>query len=232
MTLVEVLVAMSLSVLLVAGVGSFAVVGIRTMDAAQARGDNISAGQVGMAAATKVIRTAVLPDQLADAGDAGCPTCVDSAIITANGTQVTFYANLNNGGSGPSLVTLETIANPAKAGTSMLRQTTVPPITAADGSYSFCTVGATGCTFTRRILTRGLPALSTSPVVFTYFGLDGVPLPGGNLSATNLVNVASIDVALTVQLRSGQTRTPSQALIQRVALPNAAVTTPSDKETP
>ncbi|MEQ6901006.1 prepilin-type N-terminal cleavage/methylation domain-containing protein [Nocardioides sp. YIM 152588] len=228
MTLIELMVAMALSMLLVGGVGSFAVVGIRTFDAAEARTDNITTGQVGMAASTKVIRTAVLPDQL---NDAGCTNCADSAIVEANSSQMSFYANLNNTGGGPSLVTLETMADPAKAGTSMLRQTTVPPIIASDGSYSFCNITASGCTFTRRVLARGLPDLTVGPVVFRYYDFDGDALPTGTISGDNLIKVASIDVTLTIQLRPGQTRHPSQTLIQRVTLPNADVNVLNDSDT-
>lgn len=228
MTLIEVLVATSLSVLLLIALGSFAVVGIRTMDAAEARTDNITTGQTGMAAATKVIRTAVMPDQL---NETGCPTCADSAIVQATSTQVSFYANLNNTGGGPSLVTLETIADPSKPGTTMLRQTSVPPTMGSDGSYSFCNINLAGCSFTRRILLRGLPALSASPTVFRYYGFDGLALPTGTLANGDLIKVASIDVTLTVQLRPAQSRTPSQTLIQRVALPNADVSVLNNKDT-
>lgn len=228
MTLVEVLVATALSTVLVIALGSFAVVVLRTMDAAEARTDNINAGQSGMAAVTKVIRTAVRPDQL---NDNGCTGCEETAIVTASGTQVRFYANLDNTGGGPSLVTLEAVADPDHAGTSLLRQTVVPPRTATDGSYSFCTVGTSGCDYTRRVVVRGLPRLTdTPPVVFSYFGFDGVALGSGSLPADDLIRVASVDVTLTVQLRPGQQRTPSQTLIQRVSLPNADASVLNDQE--
>ncbi|WP_141015618.1 PulJ/GspJ family protein [Nocardioides sambongensis] len=227
MTLVEVLVAISLSTLLVIALGSFAVVTLRTMDSAEARMDNINTGQTGMAAVTKVLRTAVRPDQL---NDNGCTACEDTAIVTASGTQVRFYANMNNTGGGPSLVSLETIADPNHAGTSLLRQTIVPPTIASNGSYSFCSVGANGCSYVRRIVARGLPRLTTNPTIFGYYGFDGVALRTGTLPADDLIKVASIDVTLTVQLRPGQTRTPAQTLVQRVSLPNADASVLNEQE--
>ena len=85
----------------------------------------------------------------------------DSAIVQATSSQMSFYANLNNTGNGPSLVTLQTVSDPNKAGTTMLQQTLVPPTVLADGSYSFCDIRVAGCTFITRILTRGLPATPT-----------------------------------------------------------------------
>ncbi|TIC88435.1 hypothetical protein E8D34_05810 [Nocardioides sp. GY 10113] len=225
--LIEVMVAMTLGSLLVSMLAAFAVVGLRTMHAADTRLDNITTGQIGMAAATKVIRTAVLPDQL---NDAGCSNCADSAIVAASSTQMSFYANINNTSGGPSLVTIETLADATRPGSSLLRQTTIPPTIASDGSYSFCAITSPTCRFSRRVLARGLPRLSTSPVVLRYYDFEGLPLGTGTLPGGDLVKVASIDVNLTIQLLPDQSRTPSQTLIQRVNLPNADISVLNSEE--
>ena len=225
MTLVELLVAISLSMLLLVVVLSFTVVATRASDASKARNDNLVSAQAGMAAATKVIRTAVLPEQL---DDRACTGCADSAIVQAGGQQMSFYANLDNNGNGPSLITLQAVADPRAPGTTMLRQTLVPPTVLSDGSYSFCDITASGCTFRTRVLVRGLPL---NPTIFSYYDFGGALIGSGTLTSTQLIQVASIDVAMTVQRRPGQTRTPSENVVQRVNLPNADVNVLNDATT-
>lgn len=215
MTLVELLVAMGLAMLLMVVVLTFTVVAIRSSDASEARNDNINAGQVGMAAASKVIRTAVLPTQL---DEVACSDCSGTAILQASKTQMSFYANLDNNGGGPSLITLKAIADPDLPGTTMLQQTLVPPTMLSDGSYTFCNSSSASCNHSTRVLVRGLPR---TPTVFAYYDLEGDAVTNNPLTATDLIKVSSIDVMLTVQLRPGQTRTPATTLVQRVSLPNA-----------
>lgn len=217
MTLVELMVAIGLAMMLMVVVLTFTIAAIRASDATEARNDNVTAAQVGMAGATKVIRTAVLPEQL---DDAGCTGCGDSAIVTANGSQMSFYANLDNDGNGPSLVTLQAVADPDAPGTTMLRQRLIPPTPLSDGSYTFCDISSPTCTFRTWVLVRGLPA---DPAIFTYYDFDGAALDAGALTSVELIQVSSIDVALQVQLRPGQSRTPAENIVQRVSLPNADV---------
>lgn len=225
MTLVELLVAMGLSTVLLVVVLSFTVVALRASDAAEARNDNLVSAQAGMAGTTKVIRTAVLPEQL---DDHACVGCADSAIVQAGGAQMSFYANLDNTGSGPSLVTLQAVADPAEPGTTMLRQTLVPPTVLSDGSYTFCNVTAPTCRFRTRVLVRGLPQ---APTIFSYYDFGGALIGSGTLTSAQLIQVASIDVALQVQRRTGQSRTPAENVVQRVTLPNADVNVLNDATT-
>lgn len=218
MTLVELMVTIGLATMLLGVVLSFTVVAIRTSDALEVRNDNLTAGQVGMAAASKVIRTAVLPDQLDDRACTGCDA--DSAIVQASRTQMSFYANLDNNGNGPSLVTLRVIDDPDRENSTMLRQTLVPPTVLSDGSYTFCDTATPSCNFYERVLVRGLPE---APAVFSYYDFDGAFINATTLTRTDLMRVASIDVELTVQLRPGQERVPAENLIQRITLPNADV---------
>ncbi|MBZ5740021.1 PulJ/GspJ family protein [Nocardioides mangrovi] len=224
MTLVELLVAIGLTSLLMIVVCGATVVALRASDAAEARNDNLSVAQVGMAAATKVIRTAVLPDQL---DDRVCTGCADSAIVQATGSQLSFYANLDNAGNGPSLVTLQALADPDRSGTWMLRQTLVPPTVLSDGSYTFCDVTSATCRFRTRVLCRGLPRNAS---VFRYYDFDGRVIASTTLTTTDLIRVSTIDVSLTVQMRPGQTRTPAESILQRVNLPNADVNVLTDDD--
>lgn len=224
MTLVELLVAIGLAMMLMAVVLTFTITAIRASDATEARNDNLTAAQVGMAGASKVIRTAVLPDQLTEHA---CTGCGGSAIVIADGAQMSFYANLDNDGNGPSLVTLQAVADPGAPGTTMLRQRLIPPTPLSDGSYTFCDISSPGCEFRTWVLVRGLPG---GPEIFTYYDFDGQPLDEGALTDTELKQVASIDVALEVQLRPGQTRTPPEHITQRVSLPNADVNPAGEEE--
>jgi len=224
MTLVELMVAMGLAVMLMFVVLGFTIAAMRASDATEARNDNLTAAQVGMAASTKVIRTAVLPDQL---DDHACTGCADSAIVAASGSQMSFYANLDNNGNGPSLVTIQAVADPDHPGTTMLRQRLIPPTALSDGSYTFCDITKPTCTYRTRILMRGMPV---SPTIFTYYDFEGAALDDGTLASSELIQVASIDVTLDVQLRSGQTRTPGENIVQRVSLPNANVNVLTDNQ--
>jgi type II secretory pathway pseudopilin PulG len=223
MTLVEMMVAIGLAMMLMLVVLTFTIAAIRASDATEARNDNLTAAQVGMAGATKVIRTAVLPNQLSDHA---CSDCESTAIVIANGSQMSFYANLDNDGNGPSLVTLQAVPDPETPGTTMLRQRLIPPTPLSDGAYTFCDISSPTCTFRTWVLVRGLPA---DPTIFSYYDFDGAALDGGALSDTELKQVASIDVSLQVQLRAGQTRTPPENIVQRVSLPNADVNVGDDE---
>ena len=99
-TLVEVMVAISILSLLMVMLTTTIVHGMQLSRSMGVRSDHINQGQLGMNAATKTLRTAVLPAQLVDT----CVDCEGTALIEATPTTVTFYANLNNTGQGPSLM--------------------------------------------------------------------------------------------------------------------------------
>lgn len=217
-TIVEMVVAIGLFVMLVAMVGTTAVLGMRTTDGLGVRLDNANQSQQGMVAASKVLRTAVLPDQL---DDQTCTGCADTAIVQATTTRVTFYANLNNTGQGPSLVTLQVVQDPARPGEGLLQEVSQPPIALADNRYTFCAVGSPGCVVVTRTLARGLPWPATA--VFGYYDFGGAPIAGPSLSAADLPRVSSLDVLLTSQTRPSPGAFPASTLVQRVRLPNADI---------
>lgn len=217
-TIAEMVMAMGLFVLLVGIVGSTAVLALRTTDGLGVRLDNANQSQQGIAAVSKVLRTAVLPDQL---DDLTCTGCADTAIVQANTTRVTFYANLNNTGQGPSLVTLQVAQDPDRPGAALLQEVLQPPIALADNRYTYCAIGSAGCQVVTRVLARGLAWPATA--VFSYYDFSGSAIAGPTLASADLPRVSSLDVLLTSQTRPSPGAFPATTLVQRVRLPNADI---------
>lgn len=218
MSIVEVLVASAIFMVLTTMIASLAILGLRTGTGMQIRLDNSTQGDVGMAASGKVLRTAVLPDQL-DAQS--CDGCTDTAIVQATSTRVTFYANLDNTGLGPSLTTLEVLQDPQASGTAILRQTTIPPTPTTEGHYRFCNPATEpACVVRVRTLARGL--VWPTPAVFTYYDFDGLRIAGTALPSADLPRVSSADIVITVQSKPGAGY-PTATMVQRVRLPNADI---------
>jgi type II secretory pathway pseudopilin PulG len=217
-TIVEMVVAIGLFVMLISVVGATAVLALRTTDGIGARLDNANQSQQGIAAVSKVLRTAVLPAQL---DDQTCTGCTNTAIIQATTTRVTFYANLDNTGQGPSLVTLQVVQDPAHPGAAMLQELSQPPIALADDHYTFCTAGQPGCTVATRVLARGLSWPATA--VFAYYDFGGAAIAGPSLGSADLPRVSSLDVVITSQVRPSPAAFPASTLVQRVRLPNADI---------
>jgi type II secretory pathway pseudopilin PulG len=218
-SLAEVLVAMGIFLVLTTILATTAIIGFRTSTGLGVRLDNSTQGQLGIAAVSKVLRTAVLPDQLEDQV---CTGCAETAIIAATSTRVSFYANLNNTGQGPSLVTLRVLQDPdASDGSAILQQSTQPPIPGTDGRYSFCTAGTSGCRVDTRVVARGL--LWPAGTVFGYYDFSGVAISGPTLASADLPRVSSVDVSISVQTEPGQAAYPASTAVQRVRLPNADI---------
>jgi hypothetical protein len=217
-TIAEMVVAMGLFVMLASVVTATAILGLRTTDGLGVRLDNATQTQQGIAAVSKVLRTAVLPDQL---DDQTCTNCADTAIVQASSTRVTFYANLNNTGQGPSLVTFQVVQDPDRSGTGMLQELSQPPIALADNRYTFCTAGSAGCVVNTRVLARGL-AWPATPM-FGYYDFGGTAITGTSLGSADLPRVSSIDVMVTSQTRPSPGAYPASTLVQRVRLPNADI---------
>ncbi len=222
MSLAEVMTAMGIFVLVITILGSTAIAAIKATGTVATRQDNASQAESGSASAGKVLRTAVLPQQLEDTVCSGCDA--DPAIVAASATQISFYANLGRTTVGPSLVTLEVKQDPNRAGTAMLEQRLIDPTPLSDGRYSFCTAGATGCTVVKRPLATGL--VWPTPNVFAYYDTSGAALAlssGGSLALADRAKISSIDVVIKVQTRPGQTRWAPFTAVQRVRLPNVEI---------
>lgn len=219
MSMVEVMVAISLLALLGTALTAVAVLGMRVSAGLQNHLNNSTAGSIATDASTKVLRTAVLPEQLVEQS---CSGCTDTAIIQATRTQVSFYANLNNRGDGPSLITLQVVRDPNTAQASgQLVQTLQPPTVLGPGQYTFCNPALAGCKTYKRVLSRGLdwPAQN----IFAYYNNDGDLLTSSALTASDLGSVTSIEVLFKVQGVKGRSDYPGSVSATRVRLPNADI---------
>ena len=219
-SLPEILVAMGLFSLLTLLLCTTSILGMRVANGMQNRLDNATQGQSSIDAVSKVLRTAILPDQLTDVS---CVSCADTAILQATRTQVSFYANLNNNGIGPSLVTLQIVRDTFASQTSgALVQTMQPPTGLGAGKYTFCnpTTDPT-CVVQTRVLARGLAWPATD--IFGYYDFNGAPITTSTLSDSDLASVASVEVAVTVQTVRGQSQYPSSTVVKRVRLPNSDI---------
>ena len=189
MTLPELLVAMGLFSLLTLLICTTSILGYRIATNLENRTDNATQNQVAVDAISKVLRTAILPDQMADSS---CVSCADTAIIQATGTQVSFYANLGDP-IGPDYVILQVVQDPNATQTSgMLRQILVPPIIAGTGQYKFCDPTTAGCNHQTRTLARGLTWPATQ--LFAYYNFDGNQITSSAFSTADLASVASVEV--------------------------------------
>ncbi|GAA5142668.1 hypothetical protein GCM10023340_06510 [Nocardioides marinquilinus] len=219
MGLAEVMVAMVLAGLVGTMVMTIAILTLKTTSGVQERLDNTTDGELAIAAAGKVLRTAVLPEQLEDKS---CIGCDDTAIVTATSTQVTFYANIGDTTVGPSRVTLEVAEDPKHRGTAVLWQRTRQPIKSGD-SYTFCLT----CPAQNRVLARGL--LWPSPGVFSFYDYEGSLMPGATVTAANLPRISSVDLVVTVQHKPGNRDYPPRTAVTRVRLPNVEINVLTDQ---
>lgn len=212
-SLAETLVVTTLLGLVGTLVATTVVLCLRLVDGTGDRLDNLNAGEVAMRAVSKVLRTAVLPEQL-DEGQ--CTNCAATAVTTATGTRVTFYANLA-GGVGPDRVTLEVVPDDDRDVGAVLVTTTQRPQVGADGTYSFCDPAVDGCEVQRREVARGL---TWPQQVFTYYDFLGEAIPGPTVSGVGLSAIASVDVSVSTGAGS---RYAAGHVVQRVRLPNAEI---------
>jgi phage tail protein X len=217
MSLAELVVTIGLMALIGTMVASVSIVVMRTYTGVQSRIENSSQAELGIAAAGKVLRTAILPEQLEDTV---CVGCGGTAIIQAGPNTVTFYANVGDTTIGPSKVTLVAAADPQRPGTWRLLQQTEAPRSTGAGTYTFCdrTKPAT-CTIRDHVLSRGL--LSSAPGVFTYYDYEGNVMASSSV-AGNLSRVSSVDIVLSVKADPGED-VPSRTTVSRVRLPNVEI---------
>ncbi len=155
---------------------------------------NINEGRVLMASATRDLRTAT---RLAP----GTP-----AFVTADKNQATFYANLDNPGSGPKLVNIYVDAQ-----TRLVEEVTSP--TGSAPSYTYLPANKIV-----RFVGRYIANPATTPI-FTYLDVNGNPLPATPLSASDRLAVHGVKIDLAIR----QTTTFSVAattLVNQVRLPN------------
>ncbi len=222
-SLAELVVTLGVMTILLLIVGTTAVLSTRSAGQMAVRLDNATQAELGLAASSKTLRTAVLPEQL---DDTVCTNCTTAALVKATGTEVTFYANLGRTALGPSLVTLRVVADPSAPGTGKLERRLQDPIGLSDGRYNFCNATSPGCAVDTHVLARALTW--PSPGVFAYYDLDGLKIPRTSLTAADLARVSSVDLMMTVQTRPHQNRYRSVTAVERVRLPNVAINVVED----
>lgn len=231
-TLAELLVVITLFGIIGAIVSSVVISTQRQSTAIRMRIGDVQQARIGMDAMSRTLRTAVQPAQL----QVGCTTCTgtiatSTAVRSASVTSVQVFAN-TGATTGPVLTTF-TVAYDSTTQTGQLTQTIQPPDTgsAPNFAYTACTIGATGCTITRRTLIRGITWPLTT-AAFTYRTNAATALAIGStgvLTPSQLIAVDSIEISLPVR-EPNRLNTAPVTITSRVALSNAAtgvLTSPS-----
>jgi Flp pilus assembly pilin Flp len=181
---------------------------------------------IAMQRISRNLRTAVLQSQLS-----GCVTsaCVDSAFLKGTPTTISFYADVDNPKNtvGPSRVTYD-VTNGVLTETVQKPDSPVPDAT----GYHYCTTGA-GCVIRTTVLATGV--LTTNPP-FAYYNANSTTTQlvmgtGGQLDASQLKSVDSVDVQVQVQ-QPGGANVGAATMILRVALPNHDNLPTADGSTP
>jgi prepilin-type N-terminal cleavage/methylation domain-containing protein len=217
-TLTELLVTIFILGIVLAGVQTTLIFTQRTVGEQSVRVDQTQQTSEAMNAVTKTLRTAVLPSQL----NGTCASCDLAAFIQGTPTSVSFYANINNDGNtvGPSRVSYSVDSK------NELVESIQPPNPHAttDFNYQYCTPGTAGCVVKTRVLARNLVP---GAAIFTYYDPNGVSLGAGTLTASDLANVDTMDVVISVR-DSTASRVPPTTFMARVSMPNHdSVTTAS-----
>jgi prepilin-type N-terminal cleavage/methylation domain-containing protein len=218
LTLPELLIAMSLTGVLLAALASLFIGATKTTHGTQNRLEEVNDGRVAISIMGRAMRTAILPNQLFDVSSTDT-----SAFISATPTSLRFYANIDNPANsvGPTKVTYGVAAG-------VLTQITQTPnpFVPANPVYVYCAPGA-GCPTKTKILARGV--LTSSPI-FRYYDSLGNELIGSPLNDDQLDAVDSVDISVTVSKPGSGGNGTTFAL--RIAMPNHdAVQRLEDEET-
>jgi prepilin-type N-terminal cleavage/methylation domain-containing protein len=206
LTLPELLVAMSLTGVLLAALASLFLGATKTTHGTQNRLEEINDGRVAISIMGRAMRTAILPNQLFDS-----TSTETSAFISATPTSLRFYANIDNPANtvGPTKVAYQV------AGGVLTQVTQTPNVFDADNPvYVYCVPGP-GCPTKTKVLSRDV---LTSSAIFRYYDSLGNELVGSPLTDDQLDAVDSVDISVTVS-KSGSGGGGSTFAL-RVAMPN------------
>lgn len=227
MSVTELLITMVIFGIIVAATATMSIGFMRANAQTISRQDQIDEARAAVEAITRSMRTAVMPNQLADACT---PACDQDAFITGQDFAVVFYANIDNPGNsvGPSRVTYSVATTGANKGT-LVQVVQVPdPQVGTATNYVYCDTTAPSATAqckaraTTRTLARGVQVVTGKPV-FAYFDASGtalVPPAGGSLPLTDLSRVLSVDLVVSVQAQNASRARPT-TYIGHITLPNA-----------
>jgi prepilin-type N-terminal cleavage/methylation domain-containing protein len=185
MTLVETLVAISITSILLAGVATVFSGTLRGVNAVNVTTATTGTARIAMEAMTRTIRVAILPATPTNQSPA-----VLSALSSATTNGLAFYALINRTGSDTNIPT-PTFVQYSWDGT-CINEAQIPQRTKPDGTYAWDTGGSTKC----------LARTSIAPV-FSYYtnGTSITPLtvPPLGLSASSLQTVKSIGLTVTIR---------------------------------
>jgi type II secretory pathway pseudopilin PulG len=220
-TLPEMLVVMSLFLLIGGLVATTTVFAQRQTGITETRQRNGDGARIAMEAMSKTLRTAIQPAQL----QYGCLNCTgsaagSSAVTSASTTSVRFFANLDNAGAGPTIVTFATTLD-TTTNTGTLTQTLQAPNAGSAPNFTYCTPGPT-CPVTTRTLVRGV-AWPVSPAMFTFFDSSGATIAtaaDGTVPAASLADIDALDITITVDAKRGYASAPT-TVTNRVQMPNS-----------
>jgi Tfp pilus assembly protein FimT len=211
LSLAEMIVTLGLTTLVAGFTFALLMQGVRSTGSSAVRQDNAGQARVAIEAVSRNLRTAVSPIQFQGLTcTSGCTAT--TAVTAADGSSLTFYANINGVEAAPSRITY------ALTGSSLVETVQAPVVSATN--YSFCAPGGS-CAVRTRTLARGVVTPTAAEPLFTYYG-DGAPPPplGTPPTAAELVHIDAVEILLKVR-SSAKWGTPATTVAMRVALPNA-----------
>ena len=201
-TLFEVIIVMALLTMVLGVVYEGIDAATNAISGSGARLQNLDEARVLMAVTTKDMRTATR----LQAGT--------SPFVLANKREVIFYANLDNDGSGstvvangPRLVRIYVDTN-----SELIEQVTKPDASSVPPAYTYN--GAA----TNRFVGRYIANPASSPI-FRYFDSNGSELTAAPLSAADRLAVDSVQVMLSIR-KSTSLKVANTTLLNTVRLPN------------
>lgn len=211
LTLVELLVAMSLSLLVLTIAGSFLVSAQKAAVTATSTSANTRAASAAMNEMSRMLRAAT---------DNPVPTGDDSqfAFQYASATSLRFFAYVNLDSTLSQPVEVQLTLDPV---TKRITETTWKGTAIAGNSSYYAFPLATGATLSATPTNkRTLVSSAVSPVAFRLKNADGDVLntTGAAVSAVELANIRSVDVSVTVGARTDDPN--AVTLASTVSLPN------------
>jgi hypothetical protein len=220
LTLVELSVAMLLTGLLITSCLALYTSALRTASGTQSRLEEISDGRIAMAAVSRSLRTAILPNQLFDTASTDT-----AAFIEATPWSVRFFANIDNPGNtvGPSKVTYTIQGD-------RLIETIQPPNPRAAGEtvFTYCDPADASCPVRTRTLAWNVQQPAGQPL-FTYFDQLGNAFSATTpLTQADMERVDAVDLRLT--LFTGRSGGDGTTYVTRVSLPNRDAVSTDDED--
>lgn len=201
-TLFEIVVVMALLTMVMGMVYEGIDSATSAISGAGARLMNLDEARVLMAVSTKDMRTATR----LQAGT--------SPFALADKRQATFYANLNNNGSSPSVVNngprlVHIYVDPSSQ---LIEQVTTPDASSVPPAYTY-----TGAA-TNRYVGRFVANAANVPI-FRYFDANGNELTATPLSAADRLAIDSVEITLSIR-KSTTLKVANTTLVNTVRLPN------------